>query len=207
MKKPFNFVAMLLLGAVVAVLDFGCSTAPKVATNSSVDAMPLPKILTARGYGTANRDQMYRLNPAQRKLMAVRSSKMDALRELAEQVYGVRLKGQTTVEEMTVKNDSYRTYVDAFIRGARVKTTSASAIDRDSYETVMELELTPAFYQCLLGSGQCEYQASYAAPASRVVAAPTPHFNQPLVTPGVDKINMDCSADDCYHYPDTKGFN
>ena len=207
MKNQFNLVAMLLLGATVAFLNAGCSTESKVAANPSTEVMPSPKILTARGYGTTNRDQMYRLNPAQRKLMAIRASKMDALRELAEQVYGVRLKGQTTVEEMAVKNDSYRAYVDAFIRGAHVKTTSASAIDRDSYETVMELELTPAFYQCLLGNGQCVYQTSYAAPTSRVVAAPMFYPNQPNANPSIDKINLDCSADDCYHYPDTKGFN
>jgi threonine dehydratase len=37
-----------------------------------------------------------------------------------EQVYGVRIKGNTTVGALVAQNDGYRVYVDAYLRGARV---------------------------------------------------------------------------------------
>lgn len=195
MKKILSFIALPLLTSLFVV---GCATQKVVSVQP---ASPLPaKTITARGYGTVNRDQQYRLTPAQRKLMAIRASKMDALRELAEQVYGVRLYGHTTVEEMTVKNDGYRAYVDAFLRGAHVRNTIASgAADRDTYETVMELELTPTFYQCLMGTGQCSYQPNYSGLQSRVVSPP------PMFYP--NGVGSDCNSDDCYRYPDTQGFS
>ena len=191
MKRIISFVALPLLTSLLAV---GCAT-QKVASVQPVSPLPA-KTITARGYGTVNRDQQYRLTPAQRKLMAIRASKMDALRELAEQVYGVRLSGHTTVEDMTVKNDGYRAYVDAFIRGAHVKNTVTSGTDRDTYETVMELELTPTFYQCLFGNGQCTYQ--YNPPVQQSLVAPS------VFNPASNQLN--CNSDDCYPYPDSQGF-
>ncbi len=185
----------------------GCSTTGKtmsgltessIQSEASAQTLALPsKTITARGYGTVSRDQQFRLTPAQRKLIAIRASKMDALRELAEQVYGVRLRGNTTVEDMAIKNDNYRTYIDAFLRGAHVRNTLASGSDRDSYETVMELELTPSFYQCLFDSNVCETRTNAPAPQSAV---------QPMAFSS-DAHASNCNTDDCYTYPKTTGFS
>lgn len=157
--------------------------------------LPPPKTLSAIGYGTVNRDQQYRLTPAQRKLAAIRASRMDAMRALAEQIYGVRLHGTTTVEDMTVKNDHYRAYIDAVLRGARVKTVTST--DRDTYETHMEVDLTPAFYTCLLGQGGCGEPPPLATTR----------------TPQIEAVSYagvtahDCPGSDCYPYPRTRGFD
>lgn len=157
--------------------------------------LPPPKTLSAIGYGTVNRDQQYRLTPAQRKLAAIRASRMDAMRALAEQIYGVRLHGTTTVEDMTVKNDHYRAYVDAVLRGARVKTVTST--DRDTYETTMEVDLTPAFYTCLMGRGSCTDASPPISTNSSVVG--------PLSYAG--STSHDCPGGDCYTYPRTRGFD
>ncbi|MCX7918978.1 MAG: LPP20 family lipoprotein [bacterium] len=57
---------------------------------------------------------------AQKKLMAKRAAQVDAYRLLAEQVKGVRIDAETTVENFITKDDTIRTNVDAFIRGAKV---------------------------------------------------------------------------------------
>ncbi len=194
-KLPLFTLIPLLISFFIA----GCATQTKVDTVVQVEPPPPPKTLTSRGYGTVSREQQYSLTPAQRKLMAIRASKMDAVRELAEQVYGIRIHGHTTVEDMTTKSDSFRTYVDAFLRGARVRTTMASGVDRDTYETVMELDLTPTFYQCLLGSGQCAYQQNLTE-AQPIRAPAPPSFYAP-------PVKSECNSEDCYGFPDTHGFS
>jgi len=59
--------------------------------------------------------------------LAGRAAQVDAYRNLAEQVYGFRVWGNTTVSAFVTQNDAVRTYVDAFIRGARVVGMSASS--------------------------------------------------------------------------------
>jgi hypothetical protein len=57
---------------------------------------------------------------AQRKLMAKRAAQVDAYRNLTEQIKGVKLDAETTVENFMTKDDVIRTNVNTFIRGAKV---------------------------------------------------------------------------------------
>lgn len=155
---------------------------------------PPVKVLTAMGYGTVDKN---RFLPAQRRLMGMRAAKMEAYRALAEQIYGVRLNGNTTVESMVVKNDMYRSYIDAVVRGARVK--SITAIDADTYETVMEIELTPHFYDCVGGSVDAINRCLSSAQGIPLTeAAPDWQVN--------GQVASGCNALDCYAYPDMQGF-
>ena len=87
---------------------------------------------------------------------------MDAYRSLVEQIYGIKLDGKTTVENMVVTHDSYRSFLNAYLRGARVTRTSAIGSDiyagDDTFETAMEIDLTPKFYECLNGKGSINAQ-------------------------------------------------
>ncbi len=58
------------------------------------------------------------------RLRAERAAKMDALRNLAERVKGIRLSSTTTVEDYMAKQDIVRARVDAVIKGARVVRTT-----------------------------------------------------------------------------------
>lgn len=58
------------------------------------------------------------IDSAQGKLRAARAAHADALRKLAEQVYGLRLESNTTVQDFVTQNDEIRTQVDAVISGA-----------------------------------------------------------------------------------------
>jgi hypothetical protein len=55
---------------------------------------------------------------AQGKLRAARAARVDAMRRLAEQVYGLRLVSSTTVRDFVAENDQIRGQVDAVIAGA-----------------------------------------------------------------------------------------
>ena len=85
--------------------------------------------------------------------MAIRAAKVDAYRNLAEQVHGVRVWGNTAVSAFVAQNDVIRTFVDSFIQGARV--VNVTPVGDGNYEATVELELTGAFFDCLATPGRC----------------------------------------------------
>ncbi|ADN76873.1 protein of unknown function DUF400 [Ferrimonas balearica DSM 9799] len=68
---------------------------------------------------------------------AMRAAKLDAYRELAEQVYGQRIQGVSEMDEMVLRRDEFRAQVDGVIRGARVVRSYPVG---DSYITELELD-------------------------------------------------------------------
>jgi outer membrane protein FlgP len=92
--------------------------------------------ISAVGYGAASSVDGHTLG--QRRLLAMRASRLDAYRALAEQVNGVRLTGNTTVSSLMSQNDSFRAYIDAYLRGARV--VSVTPMADGNYETTIEIE-------------------------------------------------------------------
>jgi hypothetical protein len=85
--------------------------------------------------------------------MAMRAAQVDAYRSLAEQVHGFRVWGNTAVSAFVTQNDSVRTYVDAFIRGARV--VSMTAIGDGNFEATVELTLPEDFAACVRLTAGC----------------------------------------------------
>lgn len=96
----------------------------------------VPITVTAKGGGAPPAKAV---NPAQARLMTERAAKMDAMRNLLEQVYGVRITSNTTVRNFITQNDTIRSRVDAFIRGAKVVDTRY--LDDGSVEIEMEIVL------------------------------------------------------------------
>ena len=75
---------------------------------------------------------------AQQRLLAIRASKLDAYRGLTEQVYGQYLDASTTVADMAVLSDTFRTQVEGVIYGAKV--VSIAPVGEDTYETTLSLD-------------------------------------------------------------------
>ena len=94
--------------------------------------------------------------PAQRKLLAMRAARLDAYRAMAEQVYGLRIEGGSTVGSLALKDDSFKVYIDAFIRGARV--TNVAQRDDGTYETTVEMDFDT-------NATQSQAPSPHAAPA------------------------------------------
>ena len=136
--------AVLSGAAVVALLGLGgCQSVDLTRTKPEKEsaAMVAPLVekretLTATGYAVIS-VQNHRL-PAQQRLLAIRAAKLDAYRSLTEQVYGQQLDATTTVADMTVQNDTFRTRVEGVIYGA-VLVSIAPAGD-DTYETTLSLD-------------------------------------------------------------------
>jgi hypothetical protein len=60
------------------------------------------------------------------------------MRELTEQVYGLRINSRTTVIDAVLQNDTTRASVDGTVRGAR--TLRINPVGSDTYEVVLELD-------------------------------------------------------------------
>jgi hypothetical protein len=151
MSHPRPTTPRLSLVLVVLVMSLtGCQLAQHVPPQPVVNAAPSApesagmiaamvekrETLTATGYAVIS-VQNHR-NPAQQRLLAIRASKLDAYRSLTEQVYGQQLDATTTVAEMTVQNDVFRTRVEGVIYGAVL--VSITPAGEDTYETTLSLD-------------------------------------------------------------------
>ena len=111
-----------------------------------VRALPSNDIkITAVGYGASSSYEGYTVG--QKRLMAMRTSKLDAYRSLAEQIHGVRVNGNSTVSAMMAQVDSFRVFVDAYLRGAQVVTVTP--MNDGNYETTMEITLDSRFFNSI----------------------------------------------------------
>jgi len=174
----------LLSGAVGVLLVGGCATQQvqhKTPSHVSVElkqpvqvnqiAQPVrkrkPQLIKIVGIGYGSESTYQGYTPGQRRLMAIRASKLDAYRSLAEQIYGIRIDSNTTVSAMMAKNDSFRARVNAVVRGARI--VSVTPMADHNYETILEVYVDKNFFRqnfvytgdC--GAGGCEPDEVYDA--------------------------------------------
>ncbi len=96
-------------------------------------------VLRAKGHGIEPREGD--MTPAEKSLLAKRAAKLDALRNLAEQVNGVRISGETLVRDFVTRSDDLRSRVFSYLQGARV--VSEYQLADGSYETVVEIDVEP----------------------------------------------------------------
>lgn len=94
-------------------------------------------VLKAVGYAPVNAQSG--ATDTERTLMAMRASKLDAYRELTEQVYGQRISGEQSVANMVVANSQLKSSVEGVIRGAKV--VKAYPVGEDTYVTELELDM------------------------------------------------------------------
>ena len=78
------------------------------------------------------------LTLSQKQLMAIKASKLEAYRELTEQVYGQKITAGTTVEGSIAQDDYLESKVQGLIKGAQIIKTYA--VD-DTYVTELELNM------------------------------------------------------------------
>ena len=152
MTSRLPALPLMLVACVLAMGLSGCKTTSLSPPESALKVVQQPaavesagmiapmvekrETLTATGYAVIS-VQNHR-NPAQQRLLAIRASKLDAYRSLTEQVYGQQLDASTTVADMTVQNDTFRTRVEGVIYGAVL--VSITPAGEDTYETTLSLD-------------------------------------------------------------------
>lgn len=78
---------------------------------------------------------------AQKRPMATRAAQVDAYRQLAECIHGVKLDAQTTVRDFVTENDQIQTQVSGLIKGAQV-VGAPRMLDYGAVEVTVQIPLT-----------------------------------------------------------------
>lgn len=117
----------LILLIAISFFMIGCQPLQTVKKDS---------YLTAVGYASIG-DQKGR-NEAEKQVRAMRASKIDAYRELAEQVYGMRVSGRADLTDQRLGKEATSGEVDGIIRGAEVVRSYKVG---DSYVTELRLNI------------------------------------------------------------------
>lgn len=73
----------------------------------------------------------------EKRLMAIRAARMEALRDLTEQIHGIQISSQSTLQDQVMRNDQINGLVAGEIRGA--KTLRITPKGDDGYEVAMAL--------------------------------------------------------------------
>lgn len=117
-------------------INLSVPASPKDTSSMVPPVVEKRETITATGYAVVAVQN--HKNPAQQRLMAIRASKLDAYRNLTEQVFGQQLDASSTVADMVVTNDTFRTKVEGVIYGARL--VSITPVGEDTYETTLSLD-------------------------------------------------------------------
>lgn len=137
-----------------------------------------PIVVTATGYAALTTNK--RLSKSQARIMTLRSSMLDAYRNLSERVYGLKIDGSSSLSNMVIQNDELRTYVDAYLVGAKV--VSQREHEDGTFETVVEMALQENFRQCVTSSQgissdpNCQVNPGYQAINVESSRPPTTNF-------------------------------
>lgn len=92
--------------------------------------------LNAVGYASISEQKGK--NSEEKQMRAMRASKIDAYRELAEQVYGMRVSGRAELKDQRLGAEDTTGAVDGIIRGAEVVRSYKVG---DSYVTELRLDV------------------------------------------------------------------
>ena len=127
MKQLMVFMTILFLTACSSWID-------KEVVYETVPPENFP-VIKAVGYAPIAEQKGE--SPEQRMLQAMKASKLEAYRELAEQVYGQKIDYKVTMQQAVVGNDQLKASLQGLIRGARVIKTYPVG---EFYATELELD-------------------------------------------------------------------
>lgn len=135
MKKLIRFSGLIL-----TLLISSCSLIyDKHVQWEQVEPESYP-VLTAIGYAPISLQKAE--HETQRMLMAISASKIAAYAELTEQVYGQKIDGQVTVENLILQNKTLSSSVNGIIRGAKVTKSYPLG---DTYATELSLDFKDVY--------------------------------------------------------------
>ena len=93
-------------------------------------------VLSATGYASIMSQQGADKNT--KMLRAIKASKLDAYRELTQQVYGQKIDGKQSLSELVLASDELKASVVGVVRGAKV--VKSYPVGDDTYITELELD-------------------------------------------------------------------
>ena len=130
MKKIF----LLAISAIVFLT--GCTAQHNTRTDAFRDESDIV-IVNVTGYGAPKNTFA---NAAQRRLMTLRASELDAYRKLAEQVAGIYIQGNGDLNNFMAGDDRVKMQLSSFIQGASI--TNQEILDDGVGLTQMTMQVS-----------------------------------------------------------------
>ncbi len=124
----------------LAISLSGCGIIDKHVEWETVEPETYP-VLKAVGYAPISSQNGE--SDSMKLIMAMKASKLDAYRELTEQVYGQKIEGSQSVSGLVVDSETLRASVEGVIRGAEVIKTYA--VGDDTYVTELSLDMQQVY--------------------------------------------------------------
>lgn len=126
-------LSKILTAVTITILLVTCAV---VAAKASEGVDWRNRIITVTGESVAPPNA---INQAQAKALASRGAKADAYRRMAEFINGVRVEGETTVENLMTTKDTIKLSVSATIKGATV--IDENFFDDGIYRVTMQVPI------------------------------------------------------------------
>lgn len=191
MKQVLKWI---LFGSLVS-LAMGCSSVTGTQSATVDAANYTSRVIRATGYSRFNDDASLTVN--QRWLLAQQAARLDAYRDLAEQLYKEPLDDMKTIGSQVMSDEAYRLYLDTYLRDAR--TVDYRTLN-DALRANLELTLTARFYRCISADTQ---RVNQCLQEDNKMAL-TRLGNKTAAT---KKVNLSCGVGDCGDQFVVQGFS
>lgn len=120
--------------------DQNTAAASIIEVQKAVERLPVKVVeiptITGVGFSAVSIQPGKNLN--QKRILAIKAARLDALRQLTEQIHGIQLAGSTKIAEAIVQSDTLRADIQGVILGAR--TVKIDPSSSDTYEVVVEID-------------------------------------------------------------------
>ena len=106
----------------------------------AVEKLPVKvvKIPTLTSVGFASVSVQPGKSTNQKRILAIKAARLDALAKLTEQIHGIQISGSTKISEAIVQNDSLRADIQGVILGAR--TVKVDPTTSDTFQVTVEID-------------------------------------------------------------------
>lgn len=189
MKK--NILTMLIIVACIQLT--ACSSLGLKPYQSK----PQFTTKTIQAYGDSFVSHDRQLTDTENRFATEQAAKINAFRLLAEKVFDETLIDNLKVADQIITDESYRLYLDIFLREAKVIGYTSIA---DRKRVSLELSLTPRFYQCFSSTIQVVskcLEEDNKIPFSRLGYQQVP----------TSTVNMACASSSCFGELSVSGFS
>ncbi|MCF6203023.1 MAG: hypothetical protein L3J59_05025 [Methylococcaceae bacterium] len=153
------------------------------------------KVLSATSYSQL--PNLVELSQSQKSSVAEQAAKLNAYRDLAKQLYKEKLETGITVAEQVILHEAYRTYLDLFLREAKVKQ---ALVFSDQKRVVLELNLSRRFYYCFSNTVNVVIQCLNQD--NKIAFTRVGYQQVPMTV-----VNLDCISSDCNSQLSVSGFS
>lgn len=124
----------LIIISLISFVCVGCTTSSQIKYYQEAPA-EFAKFY-ATGYAPIATQQG--TNKTEKMLQAIKASKLEAYRELTEQVHGHQINGQASISDLIITHSALNSSIKGLIRGAKV--IKSYPVNDDIYATELELD-------------------------------------------------------------------